>query len=288
VKPHTTIRLGQLISDPLNPQFPIATHPLPLGPDDIVDGIPKEKVEYTIERQRGAKGDISLVLANLLNFGIGSSCDKQATCIYKIEKVLSQSINPQTISPNSHYVQMSMQQAEVIRYLEHNRRSVYMVVGIQIAHNAKVTLVHSKNIENSATVGPTGVALVGSPIDGQVGGSISSKESVMQSETVIGDFVVAYRLRRCYYHRETGVASIETKFFVKGAKLYNDNDTAETLESTEIRTSTATGVEVIVPDNIGAIDVDARSLKIQREAVARGWDDEECEIILLSHLHNKG
>jgi hypothetical protein len=284
VRPDTTIRLGQLINDPLNPQFPIAKHPLPLEPEDIIDGTPKEKVEYTIESRARAKGKLGLVIVNFLNFCIGSSHDKQATHTYKIEKVFCQSIDP-----NAHYVQMSMKQPEVIRYLEQHRHSVYMVVGIQIAQNAKVILTRRKNIENSADIGPLGLALVGSPIDGKVGGSISSKESVTQSETVIGDFVVAYRLRKCYYHRKSGVASIDTKLFVKGAKLYNDHDTDhKTQESTGIGASTATEIEVIVPDNISTLDTDARSLKIQREAVGQGWDDEECEIIFLSHLHNKG
>ena len=279
MKPDTTIRLGQLIADPLNPQFPLATGPLPLDSDDISNGIPIENYECTISGERGIRGEIGLVIFNFLNFYISSSRQTQSTKVYKIEKV-----GPMLLNPSDHYVQRSMQQPAVIQYLQHHRRSVYMVVGLQVAHTATVVHTGGKSTKFGGKIGPTGLALAGSPIDAKLGGSTSTKDNVTQSYTVIGDFVFAYRLRKCYYHRESGVARMSNKFV--RAQLYNnDDDTIQEIEeSMEIETSAATESMVIVPDNLSGVDLDARALKIPREAVCKAMDEEECELILLSNL----
>jgi hypothetical protein len=95
-----------------------------------------------------------------------------------------------------------------------------MIVGLQIAHNARVE--HSQGNESGGgpDVGPLGLSVI-SPIDMNFNMSVAAQRNSAQSYSVLGDFVFAYRIRKCFYHRGTGVGSIEPNHYNKRADLFN-------------------------------------------------------------------
>jgi len=278
VKPGTTLHLGQLITDPFNPQFRLADQPLSINPNEITHGNPEEKVHIVVDHKKGLKLGVGLVIVNFFNFCVNANRTREGRSDYTIEKVTTN-----TFTPSGDYVQRSMTQPPVIKYLQEHRHSVYMVVGLKIAHNANVIQSQSKESGGGPDIGPLGLAAV-SPVDMNFKASVVTQRTSEQSRTVLGDFIFAYRLRKCFYHRESGLGSIKPNHYTKGADLLNHGLKTDEEEVKESETSVTPEGIIIVPDKIATVDLNSKVFKVPATAVAQAADQGVCEVVLLSRV----
>jgi hypothetical protein len=103
----------------------------------------------------------------------------------------------------------------------------------------------------------------------------------------LGDFVLAYRIRKCFYHRKSGVGSIESSFFGKGAELSNFPSKTERDEYkvNESRISETSPEDIIiVPYKIATIDLNSKALKVPETATAQAADEDRSEFVFLSRV----
>jgi hypothetical protein len=219
-----------------------------------------------------------LVIVSFLNFSVNANRTQEGRSDYTIEKVTTS-----TFTPGADYVQRSMTQPPVIKYLQKHRHSVYMIVGLQIAHNAHVVQSQSKESGGGPDIGPLGLLAI-SPVDISLKTSVATQRTSAQSRSVLGDFIFAYRLRKCFYHRKSGVGSIKPSLYTKGADLFDhklkmkrDEEEVKGSETSE----TPEGI-IIIPNKIATVDLNSKVLKISATAIEQAADQGGCEVVLLS------
>jgi hypothetical protein len=147
---------------------------------------------------------------------------------------------------------------------------------------------HSQGRETGggSDISQTGLSALGSPVDITLNASVTSQRNSTQSYSVLGDFVFAYRIRKCFYHRKSGLGSMESSFFAKGANLFNYPSTTERDEKqvNEAKISETPEDINIVPDKIAAFDLNSKALKVPKAATGQASDQGGCEIIFLSRV----
>ena len=116
----------------------------------------------------------------------------------------SEAMTTTLFNPSDNYVEKSIKQEAVQMFLRHHRKSLYMIVGVRIAHGAKVTITRGRAVGGGPNLGPLGLTAMGSPIDANMSIKISSDSSGSQQMSIEYDFVVAYRLKQCRYSRDSG------------------------------------------------------------------------------------
>jgi hypothetical protein len=178
-----------------------------------------------------------------------------------------------------------MTQPAVIKYLKRNQHSVYMVVGLQVAHNARVGHSQARETSGGPDIGPVGLSALGIPVDVTINASLATHPSSTQSYSVLGDFVFAYRIRKCFYHRKLGVSSIESAYFAKGAELFDLHSKKETDENQGNEAKKSKPSIIIVPYEISNFDLNSKALKgVTESATGRATDQGGCDMIFLSQV----
>jgi hypothetical protein len=104
----------------------------------------------------------------------------------------------------------------------------------------------------------------------------------------LGDFVFAYRIRKCFYHRKLGVSSIESAYFAKGAELFDFDSKKETDENqvNEAKNSETSPEDIIiVPYKISNFDLNSKVLKgVTESETGKATDEGGCEMIFLGQV----
>jgi hypothetical protein len=219
--PESPISLGQLISNPRNPTERIQASRLPIHPQTGIHSDTEREVEFEIKSTRGFDIGFSATVLSKLPFEIGGKRKTTITHRYKIKEV-----EIQTFYPSRAFIRQSVLEAQVLQYLAAHgyRKSIYMVVGIKIAHGAHVF--HGRTKEIGGTLGGTVPgAAVGIPLD--LGSHIRGEVGKHRKETkeVVSSFVFAYRLREIRYFKKDG--TITDVNFTKGAQLHSLYSTLE-------------------------------------------------------------
>jgi hypothetical protein len=94
VKPDTTLKLGQLITDPRSPQFSPADQPLSISPHEIIQGNPEENVKVDVDHKNSLKLGVGLIIAGFLKFGVDGNRLREGCSLYTIERVTTTAFTP--------------------------------------------------------------------------------------------------------------------------------------------------------------------------------------------------
>src|SRR5438045_494166 len=134
--PDTAIRLGQLITDPRKPADTVQKAPLEIRQLGMtVDRHSEKDVVFQTRTDKSLGIGLSATVLSILPFGLSGDKRKDTTHLYEIKKVEVRMFNP-----SREYVLKSVLEPEVLNYLARHkyRKSLYMIVGIQIGFNAKI------------------------------------------------------------------------------------------------------------------------------------------------------
>lgn len=217
--PDTEIRLGQIITNPRKPAEYLGAGPLDVR-EFPISTVDREEENVIFEKEiRGRKGlGFSITLLTLLPFEISGDMQGETSHKWEIKKVAERSFHPSRL-----YVQQSIYQSDVMEYLKDHKykKSVYMIVGVRIGQEARVTHSKRSDIGGKASV-TVPVAASGVPIDLGFRAHGDKKKDVVESKAIPGSFVFAYRLREIRYSKKTKVAN--DRDFAKSADLHGLND----------------------------------------------------------------
>ena len=214
--PNTAIRLGQLITDPRNPTESLANGPLTIESlGTVVDSGTKRDYVFRKQREREFGIGFSAAVLSLLPFGLQGDKERKTTHHFRIKTV-----EESMFLPSPEYVQKSVLQAEVLKYLAQHRyrKSLYMIVGIRVGCDAEV--IHERKLGNGGklSVAAPG-SLTGIPVD--FGAEIKAKsvDDYYERKHIPSSFVFAYRLREIRYFKKNDL--IRDSVFTKGAELHD-------------------------------------------------------------------
>ena len=195
---------------------------------------------------------LSAKVLSLLPFDINGHRHTRKTYTFEIETIESRKF-----IPSPHYVRQSVLQTTVLSYLAKHRyrKSLYMIVGIKIARNAKVAYGGEHDLGGGLSASIPGAAM-GVPVE--VGGSISAStlERHHDKYQVPNAFVFAYRLREIRYSKKSGF--IDNNEHTKGADLHHVH--SHKLSNTNLNRTDSKeflGIEdEIEIDGISGVDLD--------------------------------
>jgi hypothetical protein len=214
--PDKAVRLGQLITNPRKPAEIVGNGPLeiPDSPTHLEERT-EEDVVFQKMIGRAAGLGFSAAVLSYLPFGIAGDTQRGTGYQYEIKKV-----HETVFRPSNSYVQQSVFQSDVLKYLAENgyRKSIYMIVGIRVGCDAIVT--HSRDSKMGGKLSATvpGASL-GIPVDLGVKAQLTQKETTFEQKRIPDSFVFAYRLREIRYFKKT--KSTRDLEFARGADLHD-------------------------------------------------------------------
>jgi hypothetical protein len=238
---------------------------------------PSGPLKYESHQSSSLDGSVSALFFNFFSLGVHGNRDRDTSISFEVE-----SATTSTFEPTKEYLDKSLLQDAVVKLAREKKPSIYMVVGLRVAHGAKITYTSGRGGGGGIDAGPFGAAAGGSPIDASVKVKGRTSQSSSQTTTLREDFVMAYRLRKCRYMRD--VKRLDDDFYKKrrSAMMHgvdfptgtavagNDGDPRK--EITEI---------IISPDGMDKRDVDAYSLETQNLRRS-STDDDGCDCIILA------
>lgn len=198
--PDTAVQLGQLIGNPRRPSDRIGNTPLPLEAEASERVV--NKILYRVDDGNVTKIGFSASVLSLLPFELSGERKHHTTHEYEIERV-----EEKTIHPSLDYVKKSVFEPEVLSYLASTlyRKPLYMVVGVRVAYDAKIT--HTEQRERAGEIKATVPgSLVGIPLDLGAETRFGNDRGFTQQMHMSYAFVFAYRLRRIRYSRSHATA----------------------------------------------------------------------------------
>ena len=180
-----------------------------------------EDVVFHKKIERSAGLSFSTTVLSLLPFGIATDTKNNMSYKYEIKRV-----DEKVFRPSPLYVQKSMLQPEVLGYLAERRyrQSVYMIVGIRIGRDAKITNGHEVEAGGDVDITVPGAA-TGIPVDLSAGVHVRRAEEMGQRRHIPDSFVFAYRLREIRYRKKKG--TWEATQYTTGAELAHLHDRGE-------------------------------------------------------------
>lgn len=157
----------------------------------------------------------SAAVLSLLPFGLSGENQTDRTHRYEIERV-----EERFFQPTPSYVRKSVSQPEVLAYLSKHkyRKSLFMIVGIKIGFNARITHSKSNALKTGVDATVPG-ALTGIPVDLTGDFGFQSMGNCYEQKVIPNTFVFAYRLREVRYFKAHGLTT-DTEY-TKGAELHD-------------------------------------------------------------------
>jgi len=213
--PDTVIRLGQLVTDPRKPAETLQQTPVEIDPGEMtVEAQTERNVVFQKHSESGFALGLSAAVLSILPCGIGGNAQKGTIHRYEINKV-----ERRMFRPSRKYVQASVQQPDVLKYLARHRyrKSLFMIVGIKVGFNGQV--VHQRKYSRGGHLsGSIPGAVTGVPVD--LGASVrhDTIDHSYERKAIPASFVFAYRLREIRYFKKDN--STTDTDFTKGAELH--------------------------------------------------------------------
>ncbi|KAM0425637.1 hypothetical protein ACHAPT_009169 [Fusarium lateritium] len=195
--PDGPIKLGHILDDltelvPLNRRSVVEIPDEDKNPDDTKSG-------FTTSRSELISGELGVFARVLGLVGVGAGAD----VYFKKDKsdVLScKRLDTVTFDPTADYIAQSVELPEVSKFMSSGRFKdpVYMVTGLKIAREASLQSSQSK--EKGVRL-DGGLSPPGAPA--QIGGKAGLSTASAQGESWEGstDFIVAFRVKKIWYHR---------------------------------------------------------------------------------------
>ncbi|KAM5342059.1 hypothetical protein ACJ41O_015090 [Fusarium nematophilum] len=195
--PDGPIKLGHILDDltefvPLNRRSALEIPEDDVNPTDTKSG-------FTTSRSELVSGELGVFARVLGLVGVGAGAD----VYFKKDKsdVLScKSLDTVTFDPTAEYIAKSVEVTEVSQYLKARRFKdpVYMVTGLKIGRQGSLQSSQSKEKGLKLDGGlnpPGGPAQIG----GKGGLSIAAAQGESWEDST--DFIVAFRVKKIWYHR---------------------------------------------------------------------------------------
>ncbi len=214
IEPETSIRLGQIITDPRRPDVKIAEphyiYESQLNAPDVVR-------PWRWRHRRGNTADLSLSASALslilgagpeLGFGHSSN---------EVLEFAAASLETISFHPDKEYITASMNDAAVLNYLDQHRgASLYMVTGVKIARSPSVRRIHQQDWGGQLGASADGTA-AGAPLSGAALMGLGRVRETEEEHGRPGDIVLAVKINKIvtYWGRATG----KTKEFLRGTVL---------------------------------------------------------------------
>ncbi|KAH7317056.1 hypothetical protein B0I35DRAFT_434472 [Stachybotrys elegans] len=196
--PDGPIKLGHILDNltefvPLNRRGVLE---VPQDDQNLVD----TKSGFTASRSQLISGELGLVarVLGLVGVGVGAGAYSRKD---KSDVLSCKNLDTLTFDPTTEYIAKSVKLPEVNQFLEYGgfKRPVYMVTGLKIARESSLQSSRSKE---KGLMLDGGLSPPGAPV--QVGGrtGLSSSSAEGQSWEGSTDFIVAFRVKKIWYHRE--------------------------------------------------------------------------------------
>ena len=135
----------------------------------------------------------------MISFGVLASTDRNLSHQYEIERVVEK-----TFYPTADYVHKSIFQENVLKYLESQwfRRSLYMIVGLRVAFNTKIT--HERRVNRAAGLKAGGGL---PPATVELQDRVEQKYGLFEQKHISSGFLFAYRMRKVRYSKSSQSAA---------------------------------------------------------------------------------
>jgi len=270
--PDKAIKIGQIIVDPFAPWERVGG-PLPITKPEEIQISEPIPITFDGSNSDGISGGIGAMFVNVFKFGIHAGRTTEMSIKYD-----SPGMTTHTFFPSPEYVTQSTLQPAVVEYLNRRRVSLYMIVGVRVLHGASATFGGNKKTESNVDLGPTGLSSVGSPVDFTANFSAGKASQSSQMMTIKGDFVVAYRIRKCRYTRES--RTLEPYFFTQNASMHDLNTSTSHKETRSCEDVDGIG-DIIKPGGMAETDLDAAALKLRPDQYISSAVDGGCTCIML-------
>jgi hypothetical protein len=224
--PDTFIKLGQLVTNPKEPNIPIA----PDGPLDFPSNmISVSSVEEGFHWEASSGHDEHLTLSAEMD-GLPVSGEIKAEFKKKVRNWADfTSLETQLIGPTKQYVEESMGRPLVAETLGKNilQKSVFMVTGLKIAKKGERGVESARSKELGFKVGVTPTPSIPISLGPDVGGDRKTSETL---KSTAANFVWAFSLRQIYYRMGKVV---KAKTYDDGATLEDRSDEEDDDEDDE-------------------------------------------------------
>lgn len=242
--PDGYLALGSLISDPYEPDCPIASGLPPPLPEDIhVERSPKKHWERVDERRREGKLGLWAHFVELVQGDAGANLERSGTNVYQFETL---EIN--WFRPSPKMIKDRLSIPEVATYTKQGifQPKIFMITAVMISR--KPTLRKSKDrtwgltLNAGADLAPVGAPGLSIGAEHAVSYSRHSETSAAES----ADFVYAYRLSEITYKRNEEPKS---KTYNKGAAFSDDARTHRDEVSLELDIDSGHIVDVVASEH---------------------------------------
>jgi len=263
--PEGYLALGSLISDPFEPDCPIASGlPPPLPADIHVERSSKEHWERVDERRRDNKLDLWENFVELVRGNFVANWERSGANVYQFETL---EIN--WFRPSLELIKERLSIREVEEYTQHQifQPKIFMVTAVMIAR--KPALKKSKDgtwgvgLGAGADLTPVGAPGLSVGFEHAISHSRHAETSTAESS----DFVYAYRLSQILYKRKRAPKS---KTYNKGAAFTGDARTPGEKVPLELDTDSGRFVEVVASEH-----------GMDTNLTYDDLDEQECECVVV-------
>jgi hypothetical protein len=215
--PNTAILLGNILTDPTLPYESLNTDSLPTLSSDITITTTKTGFKATRSQLRNEKFGIwAQILEGAYGGGVGHNSDNSQEFCFEIDEIETSFIKPSG-KTTQEYIRSCVEDEDVQSFFEGSRfkKSVFMIVGLKVAKNARITTGIEVSKEIVAKMMVDGAA---AGMQVKVGPQAEIKAQKKESTEWRGEksFVFAYRLRKITCKKGKIVENTE---FNKGAFL---------------------------------------------------------------------
>jgi len=270
-----SVKLGQIVPDPRHPILTLGDA-LPFENGDDVKVV-DEDGEVIVQTEEVKEKQRSIAATFFKSLKLKSTSRKEARTRWEID-----GISTMAFEPTERYVQKSMTHPAVSRYLAsyQSKKTVYMVVGLKIGHNAKLSQVLSDSRSGSLEYG---LAHAIKSLSAEATVSMDLQTDGSTTFHVSSDFVFAYRLRECRYIRPSPKFGILSRMLSLGGisgvpQLFPSglNVAASAIQEMEELRNVA----------LAEVDVDEDTFSLDDSMVFDSIDlGERARSILVGHLH---
>lgn len=273
--PDTEIQLGQIICNPRMPSGRL-DRPLEIKEGEY-EATSDQNREFYFTESRFTGGNLIAAFLSYINVVLFGGHKTASTHIYKIDHIQKFSF-----SPSDQYVLETLRQPGVRNYLNEHmfKKSLYMIVGIGIARGARVYQSDYQGRAWGAGVTSPG-SLTGAPVDISVLGSSGNANETQATTTIPGEFVFAYRLRKCRYVK----SQLMPNFYTHGTTMHDLRGRSR--QTSPLPTESPTGDNVILEGKISGVDLDEKTLGLEDATVYdvdEPDEEQKCRCIILGDI----
>lgn len=275
VSSHQQIALGNIISDPLDPEEGINATPIAIPSENI-------KLELQINFSHSDQGqkaqEVSLWVKFLECIGVNVSGSRNSS---KERTLKCDKLETRSFQPDDNYIAKSIAAKQVQQHIARQwiAKPLYIITSVKIAYGATVTESMSKGRKGNASANADVTALTGVPVS--VGSSIdgSKDEKMVNSYVQQTPLVWAYRLRQIRY-KKTALSSHQP---YKDGATYGVGSGREAEEASSEGRKEEIVFEELDEDNVTADEIGIESIVVDVRSNDEDEDDgdeSDCEVIM--------